>query len=211
MSGIARDSRAWSRLARVYDRFVHVTSAAEYARLRELVPQDLAGAVTVLDAATGTGELALLAAAMPAQVAACDLSPRMIEVARKKTPAQEGLPVDWAVGDVCALAYPNARFDAVIMANVLHLLPAPEQAITEARRVLRPGGVFIAPTYCWGDGHLRVWQKSLMRLVGVRVRTQWSAEGYRRFLEASGLDVQRFEILPVRPPLAYAVCATRNL
>lgn len=134
----------------------------------------------------------------------------MIQVARGKTPPPEGQPIDWAVGDVCALAYPDDRFDAVVMANVLHLLPAPGRAVEQARRVLRPGGAFIAPTYCWGAGHIPRYLQAAMRLIGVRVRTRWSPEGYRQFLEASGFDVCRFEILPSRPPLTYAVCVARR-
>jgi ubiquinone/menaquinone biosynthesis C-methylase UbiE len=200
----------WSRAAPYYDRFLRATSSAEYARLHELVAEDLAGAAEVLDAATGTGELALLAAALPAHVTACDLAPEMIQVARRKTPPPEGQPIDWAVGDVCALAYPDDRFDAVVMANVLHLLPAPGRAVEQAQRVLRPGGALIAPTYCWGAGRIPRGQQAAMRLLGVRVHTRWSPEGYQQFLEASGFDVCRFEILPARPPLAYAVCVARR-
>ena len=38
-------------------------------------------------------------------------------------------------------------FDAAVISNALHIMPEPEKALAEIRRVLKPGGILIAPTF----------------------------------------------------------------
>lgn len=63
-----------------------------------------------------------------------DLSDAMLERARAKELAVERL-------DAASLPFPDASFDAVTMISMLHLVPDWRQALAEAARVLRPGGV----------------------------------------------------------------------
>jgi SAM-dependent methyltransferase len=55
------------------------------------------------------------------------------------------------LGDAVALPLEDACLAAVVTVNVLYHLPEPEQAIAEARRVLRPGGLFAAATVARDD------------------------------------------------------------
>ncbi len=59
--------------------------------------------------------------------------------------AAETAPAALAVGDVCALAYADAAFDAVICVSTLEHLPEPElaRAVAGLRRILRPGGIAV--------------------------------------------------------------------
>lgn len=93
----------------------------------------------VLDVGTGTGNLALTAAREGAQVTGLDLTPNLLDAARR-TAALLDLRVDWREGDAEALPFPDASFD-VVMSQFGHMFaPRPEVALAEMLRVLRPGG-----------------------------------------------------------------------
>jgi ubiquinone/menaquinone biosynthesis C-methylase UbiE len=91
--------------------------------------------VRLLDVATGPGYVAAGAAARGAHVVGLDLSKRMLDHARERTPA-----VEFVLGDAAALPFEDASFDAVTAAFLLLHLGSPESAVGEAARVLRPGG-----------------------------------------------------------------------
>lgn len=100
----------------------------------------------LLDVATGTAELAILAARIlkPAQILGIDISEGMLEVGRQKI-AQSGLSsiIQLRTGDSEHIESDDAIFDAVTVSfgvrNFAHLT----QGLTEIHRVLRPGGTLI--------------------------------------------------------------------
>ena len=71
-----------------------------------------------------------------------DLSPGMVEVARRNAAAL-GFTVDGRVADAESLPYPDDSFDLVVGHAVLHHIPDVELALREVVRVLRPGGRFV--------------------------------------------------------------------
>jgi SAM-dependent methyltransferase len=93
----------------------------------------------VLDAATGTGEVAVRLARAGATVAAIDISEPMLEKARLLS-AESGATVRFELGDVEYLPYDDASFDVV--ASNFGLVFAPDHAnvAAELARVTRPGG-----------------------------------------------------------------------
>jgi ubiquinone/menaquinone biosynthesis C-methylase UbiE len=88
-----------------------------------------------LDVATGPGYVAAEAARRGAETTGVDLSETMLVHARAHVPA-----VEFVVGDATALPFEDESFDAVAAAFVLLHLGAPERAVAEAARVLKPGG-----------------------------------------------------------------------
>jgi SAM-dependent methyltransferase len=112
---------------------------ARYARadLYAEIAGRLRGCDPVLDLGCGEGALAT---AFPGAIG-LDRSPTMLAVA----------PGPKILGDAAALPLQDACLAAVVTVNVLYHLPEPEQAIEEARRVLRPGGLFAAATVARDD------------------------------------------------------------
>ena len=95
-----------------------------------------AGAGTrVLDVATGPGYVAAEAVERGAEPVGVDFSDTMLAHARGHVP-----DVEFVLGDATALPFDDASFDAVVAAFVLLHLGAPERAVSEAARVLKPGG-----------------------------------------------------------------------
>jgi SAM-dependent methyltransferase len=111
--------------------------AAEFIERLNLQP-----GMRVLDAACGTGNLAVPAARKGAIVTGVDIAPNLLEQARARA-AAEGLKIQFDEGDVENLPYPDASFDAVVSMFGAMFAPRPDVTAAELKRVCRPGG-FIA-------------------------------------------------------------------
>lgn len=92
-----------------------------------------------LDIATGTGRVARMAARAHADVTAQDVSPTMIESARRLA-GEEGLNIQFDVDDCRALPYADGSFDVVASAVGLIFAPDHEAVARELTRVCRRGG-----------------------------------------------------------------------
>lgn len=100
----------------------------------------------LLDAATGTGAVALLAAERGANVVGMDLAPVLIETARELA-AERGVTVQFEVGDAEAMDYEDASFDIVTSTCGVMFAPDHEAVAGELARVPRPGGRIALA--CW--------------------------------------------------------------
>ena len=188
-------STFWDRWAWFYDlaeRSNRTVNAAAAARVAELVP---VGA-RVLDCAAGTGEFSLAAAKRAASVLCTDQSQPMLDRARKKAAKRALTNISFARRDVTALSDPDGSFDAVIAANVLHLLPEPETAVRELWRVTAPGGRLILPTYLQGKaGTAYGAMIKIYQGVGFHYEHAFTPETYRTFLERLNLAPAALEVI----------------
>jgi demethylmenaquinone methyltransferase/2-methoxy-6-polyprenyl-1,4-benzoquinol methylase len=102
-------------------------------------------AESILDIATGTGDLAILFGKTEAKkVVGLDLSPGMLEIGKKKV-AAVGLSdkVEMIIGDSENLPFPDASFDAVTVAFGVRNFETLEKGLDEIYRVLKPKGIFV--------------------------------------------------------------------
>ncbi len=129
----AFEHAGWQGAARRYDdAFGSLTRQAIDPLLD--AAQVRAGA-RVLDVASGPGYAAAAAAQRGARVTALDFSVAMVEMARSQNPE-----IEFREGDAGALPFADGSFDAVVMNFGMLHLAQPERAVSEALRVLRPGG-----------------------------------------------------------------------
>jgi ubiquinone/menaquinone biosynthesis C-methylase UbiE len=121
----------------------YVTSSfhASPERLEEVVElaQPRPGDV-VLDVATGTGNTALALAPLVQRVTGLDLTPEMLDQARRVAVERGITNVDWVLGDAQELPFPDATFDVWTARAAPHHFHDLAQALAEALRVLKPGG-----------------------------------------------------------------------
>ena len=106
---------------------------------------------TVLDLAAGTGDVTEALANNGARVISTDVSPVMVEAARRR-----GISgVDHRVMDMQAIELPDSSVDAVVSRYGYMLVPDPALALRETRRVLRPGGRLAFAT--WAPAKRNPW------------------------------------------------------
>ena len=192
----------WDRNAGRYDRFMRKDGAAYdemYALIRPVVK-----AKTVLELATGTGLIAKNIVNAAAHIEATDASAEMILEAKRDNRSAK---LHFSVRDMFRLPYADKSFDVVIVSNALHIIPQPEKALAEIRRVLKDDGVLIAPTFTHGNSTLRGRLKLFfMKLVGFPLNSRWSSADYLAFLRQNGWTVRKSAVLKASFPLTYAKC-----
>jgi SAM-dependent methyltransferase len=94
----------------------------------------------MLDLACGTGAMAELAAQRGARVVGVDLAPALIETAKERA-SQQGLEIDYRVGDAENLDFPDASFDKVSSTCGIMFTPDHEAVARQLARIVRPGGL----------------------------------------------------------------------
>ncbi len=126
----------FDRIAPVYDAMNRVFTMGLDGRWRKLAA---AAVVTpgdrVLDAACGTGDLALADRKAGGEVTGLDFSERMLERARRKSDQ-----IEWVQGDVLALPFEDAAFDAATIGFGIRNVDDLDAGLRELARVVRPGG-----------------------------------------------------------------------
>ena len=192
----------WDKNAGRYDRFMRKDAAA-YERLYELLCP-VVRHKTVLELATGTGLIAKNIVNAAAHIEATDASPEMIIEAKRDN---QSAKLHFSVQDMFHLPYADKSFDVAIVSNALHIVPQPEKALVEIRRVLKDDGVLIAPTFTHAEnsfsGKVRAF---FMKLAGFPLHSRWTSEEYLRFLRQNGWMVRKSTVLKASFPLTYAEC-----
>ena len=196
----------WDKNARRYDRFMHKDAAA-YEQLYELL-RPVVRHKQVLELATGTGLIAKHIVRSADHIEATDASQEMIEQAKQGIKSTK---LYFSVQDMFHLPYAEQSFDVVIVSNALHIVPEPERALAEIRRVLKEDGVLVAPTFTHADNAFFGKVKAFfMKLAGFPLHSKWTSHEYLAFLRENGWTVQKSTVLKASFPLTYAECVKRE-
>ena len=192
----------WDKNAGRYDRFMRKDRAA-YDEMYELI-RPIVRHKTVLELATGTGLIAKHIVNAAAHIEATDASAEMIAEAKRDNRSAK---LYFSVQDMFCLPYANQSFDVVIVSNALHIVPQPEKALVEIRRVLKDGGVLIAPTFTHAGNSFSGRAKAFfMKLAGFPLHSKWTSAEYLHFLSQNGWTVRKSAVLKASFPLTYAEC-----
>jgi len=181
----------FDRIAPVYDAMNRVMTMGLDLRWRRLAAESVVrNGDRVLDGACGTGDFAVAdKRAGAAHVVGLDFSERMLERARKKA------PLEWVQGDLLALPFEDASFDAATVGFGVRNVADLPLALRELRRVLRPGGRVAILEITQPRGPLRfffhLWFEKAVPLLG-KVLPGGAAYSYlpasvRRFPDAERL------------------------
>jgi ubiquinone/menaquinone biosynthesis C-methylase UbiE len=187
-AGAAADEAAAQEARRLAERYADAVAPTLVQLARRAV--DLAGVEAghaVLDLGTGTGLAAFLAAERTGRegtVIGLDASPAMLAVARARSAAVGYDYIKWQQGTAAQLTFADESFDAVLAVQSLVVLPRPDLALEEIRRVLVEGGRAV----------ITVW--------GSRAGNEWIG-----LLE----QALRRAAPQARPPEAYALSQPGNL
>ncbi|HZT90984.1 MAG TPA: ubiquinone/menaquinone biosynthesis methyltransferase [Gaiellaceae bacterium] len=199
----------FDRIAPVYDAMNRVMTAGLDLRWRRLTAESVVRSGDgVLDAACGTGDLALADLRAGAErVVGLDFSERMLERARRKSSR-----VEWLRGDLLELPFEDATFDAATVGFGVRNVADLERALRELRRVLKVGGRLGILEITQPRGPLRafysLWFDRVVPLLGrllpggsaytylpASVKRFPSAERLAELMEECGFDDVRFRLL----------------
>lgn len=126
----------FDRIAPVYDAMNRIMTAGLDRTWRRLTVEAVVQpGDRVLDACCGTGDLAIAAEREGGIVTGLDFSTEMLGRARRKSES-----VTWVEGDLLALPFEDASFDAATVGFGVRNVADLEACLRELRRVLRPGG-----------------------------------------------------------------------
>ena len=134
----------FNNIAPEYDKFNYLASfnIDRLWRKRAIICLKQYAPKSILDIATGTGDLALLIEKRikPETLIGCDISEGMMNVAREKCRKRGVTGIRFEKEDCTALSYPDASFDAVTSSFGVRNFQELDKALCEMHRVLRPGG-----------------------------------------------------------------------
>ena len=192
----------WDKNAGRYDRFMRKDRAA-YDEMYALI-WPVVKAKTVLELATGTGLIAKHIVNAAAHIEATDASAEMIAEAKRDNRSAK---LYFSVQDMFCLPYANQSFNVVIVSNALHIVPQPEKALQEIKRVLKDDGVLIAPTFTHaGNSFTGKFRAFFMRMAGFPLHSKWTSAEYLSFLRQNGWAVRKSVVLKASFPLTYTEC-----
>ena len=207
MNAPDRERRFWEQAAGHYDKS-QVFFGGPMDRVRELAAEAVSGAGRVLEVAAGTGLITVAIAPRVRQLVATDYAEAMLAALRRRV-EQAGLTnVECVHADIYALEYPPATFDAVVAANVLHLVPDLTGALASLKRVLCPGGLLVAPVYCHDETLGARLTSRVMRAIGQPMHRRFTTASFRTEIERAGFTVTRTETVPGLIPIGYVEART---
>ena len=192
----------WDRTAKIYDHFMKKDHKA-YKQMYSLI-YPVVRHKQVLELATGTGLIAKHVVRSADHIEATDASQEMIKQAKQGVKSTK---LYFSVQDMFHLPYAEQSFDVVIVSNALHIVPEPERALAEIRRVLKEDGVLVAPTFTHADNAFFGTAKAFfMKLAGFPLHSKWTSADYLSFLRENGWTVRKSTVPKASFPLTYAEC-----
>ncbi len=181
----------WQRMAKIYAPFMK-GSATLYDEIVRYCRPYLATDMNILELACGTGQLTFRLASCVRHWEATDFSEKMIEEAKKYSTLPN---ISFAVQDATALPYADGSFNAVLIANALHIMPVPEKALSEIHRVLKQDGILLAPTFIWGSDVRQRVREGLMTMTGFKVLHHWNADTLAEYVRQQNFSVLEQNVL----------------
>lgn len=196
------NKKFWDRYAKLYDFEISKFNKSAYDKMYERIRIVLNEKMKVLEIATGTGLISINVASAVKSIVATDFSTKMIAAAKKKVTPNN---VEFLVEDAMNLSFLDETFDAVIISNALHIMPNPTVVLENIKRVLKPNGLLIAPTFSHGHIKDSTWNFNawVLKKIGFETYSKWTPEEYVSFISDNGFEVNNWQILKAGFPLVY--------
>ncbi len=193
---VKNNKKFWQRSAKIYSFFVKHSKRYQNNFTRSVKPlipylnQDM----EVLEIGCGNGQVSFLVYDKVKKLIATDFSEKMIEICKEKNHTD----ILFQVEDGSRLTFPDKRFDAVIISNVLHVIPNPQAVIEQVRRVLKDDGIIFAPIYIQEDKKFNFdWW--FVEKIGLKTYQNKTQKEYVGFLEKSGFEIVFSETVKAYP------------
>lgn len=184
----------WERFAFLYTPFMK-SNDKNYTSLCDCFSKHINKNMNVLELACGTGQITFKLADKVKSWTATDFSEKMILKAGKRNKFGN---INFAVADATSLPYKDNTFDAVVIANALHIMPAPDKALSEIHRVLKKNGVLFAPTFVYEEVTSSK-TVSFMEKFGFKTYHKWDSNSLADYVKNKGFKIIDSSIIPAKP------------
>lgn len=179
----------WSKISGVYDLIENIYNGKANARTTDYVASLMDKDDKVLECACGTGMFSVKIAPCVKSLTVTDFSDGMLRRAKKKCSKFSNVLVE--SGDITALKYEDNSFDKAVAANVIHLLDDPKKAIDELKRVVKPGGTIVIPTYIHFNRSVAA---DVFNKAGAGFKRHFDEDNYKEFFRGLGIENARYKI-----------------
>ena len=180
----------WDKFAKLYAPFMK-NDKGLYDKVCEYMRPHLNKDMEMLELACGSGQFSFVLSKHTKSWIATDFSEQMILEARKHGECKNLI---FEIADATSLSFANEKFDCVLIANALHIMPKPDEAMKEIYRVLKPNGTLFAPTFLWKEGKQRKIIKILMSIFGFKMYHEWDKNQFKDFIEEYGFSVVEMKL-----------------
>jgi SAM-dependent methyltransferase len=188
--------REFTHQSEAFNAAAVMRSADTLGRLLDLIPA--APGERWLDAACGPGLVARGLAARVGEVHGVDMTPAMVELARREAARAGVANAVFSVGDATALRFAAGSFAGAVTRFSLHHIPLPGRVLAELARVVRPGGAVLVADHVTSDhADVAAWHEEIERL---RDPSHWAClpPGRLRALgERAALVLEREQLVPL--------------
>lgn len=191
----------WERTAGRYDLSMTLFGGPLQAML-PLVAEEVDGLERVLELAAGTGLVSAAIAPVVGELVATDYAEAMVAKLEGRVRSLGLNNVRMRTLDVYALDG-EEQFDAIVAANVLHLLPDLDGALDAMLSALRPGGRLVVPTYCHDQSALAWVTSRVMGVFGFPGQRRLTLDCLLAMLTNRGMRVRRSVLLPGLLPIGF--------
>ena len=175
----------WDKIAFAYDTAEKLNNAA-YVKMLDEIYELIPEGSNVLECAGGTGTISV----------------KIADKAEKNNISN----ISFAESDIMNLDYKSETYDAVIAANVLHLLDEPEKAVKELMRVVKKGGILILPTFL--TAHTGAFSDLLIKVykfLGFNPKKGYDEDKYINMLKACNAGDFKMKFIKGKIPVGLAV------
>ncbi|MDY5741583.1 MAG: class I SAM-dependent methyltransferase [Lachnospiraceae bacterium] len=179
------NKKFWNKFAKLYAPFMKKDKGVYEKVCRYICPY-LNKNMNVLELACGSGQLSFSLSNHTKSWIGTDFSEQMILEARKRGEYENLI---FEIADATSLSFADGKFDCVVIANALHIMPKPYKAMKEIYRVLKSDGILVAPTFLWKEGRRRKIIKKMMSILGFRMYHEWDKKQFEDFIEEYGFSV----------------------
>lgn len=200
------NKKFWQRFAKLYSPFMERGNRELYDRICEEVKPYLNKDMQVLELACGSGQLSFRLAENVKFWQATDYSENMIAEAKKRPTVKT---LSFEVQDATNLPYADNTFDAVMIANALHIMPEPDKAMKEIYRVLKSDGVLFAPTFVHDEVKNR-FRLRMLEIVGFKSYSKWKTDDFTLYVEGYGFNVISKTVMSGKPTPLCSLIAKRR-
>lgn len=194
--------KKWNHFASLYD-YIVSTEEDTYTEINRKIINRINYDDKIIELGSGSGQIALELCPHCRFLEAGDISDVMIERANSYKVELARYNVEFRVRDVYSIDADDDTYDVVILANTLHILPDPDRAMNEVKRILKPGGKLIAPNYLHAQSIGASVFSQLITSAGFPTQTRFDEDSYLEYLRSHDFNVRHATLIKGRIPVAY--------